>query len=179
MEIRSLKELQFLSCELSILLFSLPSVIDVCSAQTKVCMVQKWLIKVQSWFQWQPSFLHPSPLCLSLLPGIPVLLLIPQHFLCLKFSIIILITFFQSTCLSALLRSLFFQILAENFPLSSHCPGAAGTVLSYQHKRHMFSILLFEEMAALEFWVARIGREALLHPYTLDCKVHSLGGIVK
>lgn len=84
--------------------------------------------------------------------------------------------FFLFMCLSALYRSLFFQIILKNFPLPSHCPGVAGTVLYYQHKREMLSILLLKEM---EFWAARIQREALFHPHTPDCKVHSLGGIIK
>lgn len=100
----------------------------------------------------------------------------PNLFFWLKFSIIFLVSFSQFTCLSALFRPPFSQIIVENFPLSTHCPGAAGTVLYYQHKREMFSILLFKEM---EFGAARIGREALVHPYTPDCKVHSFGGIVK
>lgn len=41
-------------------------------------------------------------------------------FFCLKFSIIILFSYSQFTCFSALLRSLFFQIIVEDFPLSSH-----------------------------------------------------------
>lgn len=68
-------------------------------------MVQEWLSNVQRWFQWWSSSLHPSPLCLKLIPGIPVLLLIPNFFLFfLKFSTInhpySLLTVHTSFCLT-------------------------------------------------------------------------------